>query len=80
MDLIDILQRLYQSEINAGLSSFWDGGFTVFLGDKMNGCKAEKVFESRNLKQASEWLHTNALKYYPDSEYAKNITLDFQKR
>jgi hypothetical protein len=36
MDLAAELQRIYDSEINAEITWFWDGGFTVRLGDKMN--------------------------------------------
>ena len=42
MDLAAELQRIYDSEINA-VTWFWDGGFTVRLGDKMNGFLAEEV-------------------------------------
>jgi hypothetical protein len=34
MDLASELQRIYDSEINAEITWFWDGGFTVRLGDK----------------------------------------------
>jgi hypothetical protein len=46
MDLAAELQRIYDSEINAEISWFWDGGFTVRLGDKMNGFLAEEVVNS----------------------------------
>jgi hypothetical protein len=39
MDLAAELQRIYDSEINAEITWFWDGGFTVRLGDKMNGLR-----------------------------------------
>jgi len=42
MDLAAELQRIYDSEINAEITWFWDGGFTVRLGDKMNGFLAEE--------------------------------------
>jgi hypothetical protein len=38
---MSIMQRLYDSEINATMSSFWDDGFYVKLGDEMNGFRAE---------------------------------------
>jgi hypothetical protein len=34
---MSIMQRLYDSEINAVMSSFYDDGFYVKLGDEMNG-------------------------------------------
>jgi hypothetical protein len=38
---MSILQRPYDSEINVWVTSFWDGGFYVWLGDEMNGYRAE---------------------------------------
>ena len=37
MDLTTVLMDLYRSEINCSISSFWDNGFLVQLGDDMNG-------------------------------------------
>jgi len=31
------LNKLYSMEINVRIESFWDSGWTVFLGDEMNG-------------------------------------------
>jgi hypothetical protein len=39
---MSILQRLYDSEINVWVTSFWDDGFYVRLGDEMNGYRAER--------------------------------------
>jgi hypothetical protein len=36
-----VLQQIYDSEINASVSWFWDGGFAVKLGDSINGFVAE---------------------------------------
>ena len=33
---MSILQRLYDSEIDVWVTSFWDDGFYVRLGDEMN--------------------------------------------
>jgi len=43
-DLLKVLGELYESEINAGMSSFWDNGFRVWIGDDMNGRVAERKF------------------------------------
>ena len=69
-DLSAVLAALYASEINAGLSSFWDAGFTVWLGDHMNGREAES-FAGPDIAKAADWLHEQALVAYPDSVYAK---------
>jgi hypothetical protein len=36
-----IFQQLYEAEINFEVSCFWDDGFQVRLGDRMNGYRAE---------------------------------------
>jgi hypothetical protein len=38
---VSILQQLYDSEINVWVTSFYDDGFYVRLGDEMNGFVAE---------------------------------------
>lgn len=42
--LSEVLERLYGAEINAGVSSFWDGGFRAWIGDESNGIKREMTF------------------------------------
>jgi hypothetical protein len=68
-----VLQRLYDSEINCCLSSFWDGGWTVKLGDATNGFVAEANVGS--LDEAAQWLHEQAHEHFPDSEYAQKYPL-----
>jgi len=70
----DTLQKLYDSEINFSISTFWDGGFDVKLGDQMNGYKAESNFKTFN--QALTWLHQSAIEHYPESAYAHNQMTD----
>jgi hypothetical protein len=33
MELGAIIDALYESELNCSVETFWDGGFTVRLGD-----------------------------------------------
>jgi hypothetical protein len=68
------LQELYDSEINCELSSFWDGGWRIRLGDELNGY----VFEDEGydtIEQALCTLEVQAVKHYPTSAYAKNRLL-----
>ncbi len=67
---MDILQRLYDSEINFQIETFWDSGFTVRLGDSLNGIKAEESVGT--MEEALIWLHQQAIKYFPDSRYVKD--------
>jgi hypothetical protein len=69
MNLTDVLSELYASEINCSLSSFWDGGWSVKLGDTSNGFLAETTVGS--LDDAAQWLHEKARQHFPDSDYAK---------
>jgi hypothetical protein len=63
------LQDLYDSEINFEISCFWDGGFLVRLGDKMNGFKTEMTV--RTYSDAVGQLRTLAILHFPSSAFAK---------
>jgi hypothetical protein len=65
----DIFQELYDSEINFSVSCFWDGGFTVKLGDDMNGWKAETNVD--DWRAVNTWLRAEAVKAYPGSAFEK---------
>lgn len=66
----EILEKLYKSEINFQIETFYDEGYTVKLGDKSNGYKAV-VFDRETFKEAVETLAKLASKEYPRSEFAK---------
>lgn len=66
--MTDILQKLNDSEINFSLACFFDGAWTVKLGDDMNGFIAEKTVGS--CAEAIEWLGQEARRTFPDSLYA----------
>lgn len=69
--LISVIQALYKSEINCSISSFWDAGWNVRLGDEMNGWGAEADFANDKLDDAAEWLIREAKRAWPKSEFAK---------
>ena len=64
-----VFQRLYDSEINFSVSTFWDGGFDVNLGDHLNGFKAET--NVRTWAEVEPWLEAAAREHFPDSDFAK---------
>lgn len=62
-------QDLYHSEINFSISTFWDGGFDIELGDAMNGVKA-----TGNVNRWGEvegWIIKATIEHFPDSLFAK---------
>ena len=76
MNLEEILQALYDSEINVEISWLWDGGIDlklggvkVKLGDELNGYKAEGKVST--VAEAAVWLRDEACKHYPDSGFAR---------
>lgn len=69
MDLRIVMTALYASEINCGIQSFWDGAWQAWIGDEMNGIKAEDF--NIPFDDLGEWLHDSALQAYPTSDYAK---------
>ncbi len=68
---MNILQMLYDSEINFELSCFWDAGFTWRLGDSANGYAAEG--NTRTIEEALTQLTDAALTHFPESEFAKKV-------
>jgi hypothetical protein len=81
MDLECVLQQLHDSEINAGVQTFYDAGMRIWIGDESNGIHAETTINrTANFAApckwpegvtAASWLHEVALRLYPDSKYAK---------
>ncbi len=67
MDLGAIIDALYESEINCSVSTFWDGGISVKLGDEMNGFVAEK--ECATFFEAAAFLNQAAHEHFPTSVY-----------
>lgn len=68
MELGAIIEALYESEINCCVSTFWDGGIEVKLGDEMNGFVAEAT--CKTAAEAAEFLDRAAREHSPESEYA----------
>ncbi len=72
-----IIQDLYDSEINFSIHTFWDAGFTVKIGDTINGFTDE--MDCDNFIQCVDWLRQTVVKKYPKSEFAKlyrNVKLE----
>lgn len=70
MTLHDVIARLYDSEINAGLQAEWDAGITVWLGDDYNGRQVQATFSRDEFDRMSEWLDSEARRLFPNSVYA----------
>ena len=62
------MKRLYESEINCSVTTFWSAGIDVKLDDEMNGFVAEK--ECKTASEAAEFLDRAAREKFPDSSYA----------
>ena len=68
MNSKSVWQRLYDSEINFSISTFWDGGFDWKLGDSLNGIKATGC--SSTFAEAEREIEAAALKHFPKSVFA----------
>lgn len=66
--LATILQDLYDSEINYVISTFWDAGFRVMLGDDLDGFIAETRVAT--FREAVQWPALTAIKHHPDTDFA----------
>ncbi len=65
-DLDDAISALYARKINCGHQTLWDGGMTVWLGDDVNGRKAETTLPPQSMGSAGSWLIEAARRLYPD--------------
>ena len=66
---MSVMQDLYHSEINVSISTFWDAGYDVKLGDAMNG-----FVEETNLPlwgMVEPCLIGAAIRAYPQSLFAQ---------
>lgn len=68
---IEVLQRIYDSEVNARLGWFWDEGVEWRLGDDINGVLASGVEECIGLALVK--LCQAMLDHFPESDFAKWI-------
>ena len=67
-----VLQDLYDSEINFDISCFWDGGFTFKLGDDMNGFRATDTLLT--IDTGIDWIVDQAVLHWPGSDFAKKYS------
>ena len=65
VDLERVLQALRDSEINAGVQTFFDAGIRVWIGDRVNGHKVETIFSRHRMGEAPQWLIDEAARLYP---------------
>jgi hypothetical protein len=76
MTVWQVIELLYDSEINAGLQSDWDGGITVWIGGPAetpgNAFLSSRTFTRSEFADAALWLDDEARRLFPDSEYARN--------
>ncbi|MBN9034973.1 MAG: hypothetical protein J0H53_02795 [Rhizobiales bacterium] len=70
---MNVMQALYDSEINFSVSTFWDDGFEIKLGDAMNGYRAET--KVRTWAEVEPWLKAAALEHFPESGFARRMAL-----
>lgn len=75
---MSVFQDLYDSEINFSISTMWDGGFDVALGDDMNGFKA-KTTVSR-FSEIEPWLIKVAIEHRPQSLFARMYRDDNEQK
>ncbi|HWM49316.1 MAG TPA: hypothetical protein VNR11_20645 [Xanthobacteraceae bacterium] len=70
--LIVVLQDLYASGIHTQIASASARGWIVRVGDRDNGCVAERIFATAELHKAADWLIKEAARAYPGSVFAQH--------
>lgn len=70
MNLEKLLQKVYASEINIKIETFWDAGYTVSVGgSEMDGWKRTESVEG--IDELKEFIIDSILELYPNSRFAK---------
>jgi len=64
-----VMIAAYQSEINYSISCFWDGGWTLRLGDELNGFESSSVYET--VADLERDMPKEICRLYPKSKFAK---------
>jgi hypothetical protein len=72
--LLTVLNDLYASGIHTQIASAAARGWIMRLGDRHNGCVAERVFANNHLNRAADWLIREATRAYPGSVFAQHYT------
>lgn len=65
----ELLQDIYDNEINISINWFWDNGIDVAIGDDINGWEDSGNFDT--IKEAMEWLEKTIPVYYPEFRRGK---------
>lgn len=69
MPVKSVMQRLHDSEINCRIECFWDQQWSAYIGDDMNGYKAEN-HNLGSYDEAETWLALTAIGLYPGSVFS----------
>jgi hypothetical protein len=73
LDLETVIRGLHRSEIRVGFQTF-SGGIVIWISDRSTRVRAERVFDDASpmtiADTAVEWMHSTALRKFPDSNYA----------
>src|SRR5262245_30069612 len=80
----EVLQQIYDAQVNIGIDWFWDEGIDWKIGDKVNGFKTVNEMGMNDTVDMSNYIHDwtkiensiSALafavyKTYPDSKFAE---------
>lgn len=67
MELGEVIDKLYESELNCRISTEFDAGMRVQLGDVNNGFVAETWV--RTTAEAAAWLDAKVRRCWPHSYY-----------
>jgi len=64
-----VMVAAYQSEINYSISCFWDGGWTLKIGDEQNGFRSSSVYDT--VGDLERDMPKEICRLYPKSRFAK---------
>jgi hypothetical protein len=77
LDLETVVRHLQSSDLRVGIQAFSEG-IQVWISDRLHRVREERLFEQADATSewrgdsAALWLHTAALRLFPDSRYARD--------
>lgn len=69
-EILETLEEIQDNEINFQIACFFDEGFTVKLGDAVNGFKVTSPL-CETWAEVADWLKEQVIICYPDSDFVR---------
>jgi hypothetical protein len=76
LDLKSVLRDIFAAEGTVTVTSLWDRGWIVLIGDELNGFEAKRTFSNEELDfdVLASWLARTFAEFHPSTAFAKTYS------